>query len=217
MKMYDLAILAVFSNYLKFDDLQFGYQSEISTSMCTFVTVETISYFLRNKSEVYSCLMDMSKAFDKVQHSILFQKLLDQDMPPIIVRFILVSYKSQKANVKWAGQKSSFFSIGNGVKQGAVLSAVLYCVYTNGLFEELRRSNIGCCVGNNYAGVIGYADDLFLMAPSLDRLQKMLVVCERYALSHNLTFSSDINPRKLKTKCIGFLLKDRVARHDTLW
>ena len=89
------------------------------------------------------------------------------------------------------------------------MSAVLYCVYTNGLFEELRRLNIGCCVGDNYVGVIGYADDLFLMAPSIDGLQKMLSVCERYALSHNLTFSTDCNPRKSKTKCIGFLLKDR--------
>ena len=80
--------------------------------------------------------MDMSKAFDRVQHSHLFQKLRNQGMPAIIVRFILASYKQQRANVNWNGINSEYFQIGNGVKQGAILSAVLYCVYTNGLYEE---------------------------------------------------------------------------------
>ena len=151
----------------------------------------------------------MSKAFDRVQHSILFNKLLDQGMPPIIVRYILISYQLQKANVKWLNTLSSPFPIGNGVKQGAVLSAILYCVYTNGIFENLRRLNIGCSVGETYVGVVGYADDLFLMAPSLDGLQKMLGVCEKYANTHNLKFSTDTNPHKSKTKCMGFLMKDR--------
>ena len=82
--------------------------------------------------------MDMSKAFDTVQHSHLFAKLLAQGLPSIIVRYILISYKSQKANVRWNNKESRYFSIGNGVEQGAVLSAILYCVYTNGLFHELR-------------------------------------------------------------------------------
>ena len=93
MKIFDLVILSTFSEYLQLDDLQFSYQEEVSTSMCTWLAVESISYFLRNGSEVYTCLMDMSKAFDTVQHSHLFKKLIAQGLPTIIVRFILVSYK----------------------------------------------------------------------------------------------------------------------------
>ena len=178
MKIFDLVILSTFSEYLQLDDLQFSYQEEVSTSMCTWLAVETVSYFLRNGTEVYTCLMDMSKAFDTVQHSHLFEKLLNQGLPVIIVRYILVSYKYQKANVRWNGKESEYFSIKNGVKQGAILSAILYCVYTNGIFQEMRRSNIGCCIGRNYVGIIGYADDLYLMAPSIDTLQEMLKVCE---------------------------------------
>ena len=109
MKLYDLVIIDLFKENLYFDDLQFGYQSEVSTTMCTWLATETISYFLRNGSEVFSCLMDMSKAFDTVQHSCLFKKLLDQGMPPIIVRFLLASYKDQKANVKWNDELSRYF------------------------------------------------------------------------------------------------------------
>ena len=213
MKLYDLVIIKVFQEHLFFDDLQFGYQSDVSTSMCTWLATESISYFRRNGNDVFTCLMDMSKAFDTVQHSVLFRKLLKQGMPPIIVRYILVSYKGQKANVRWDKEHSRFFTIKNGVKQGAILSAVLYCVYTNELFLILRKRRIGCFIEDTYVGAVGYADDLLLMAPSLDGLQEMLKVCEKYAAEHNLKFSTDPNPRKSKTKCMAFLLKNRELRN----
>ena len=81
MKIFDLVMLSTFSEYLQLDDLQFSYQSEVSTSMCTWLAVESIAHFLRNGSEVYTCLMDMSKAFDTVQHSRLFEKLLHRGLP----------------------------------------------------------------------------------------------------------------------------------------
>ena len=158
----------------------------------------------------------MSKAFDTVQHSRLFEKLLHQGLPHIIVSYILISYKNQQANVRWNSEQSRFFRIGNGVKQGAILSPILYCVYTNGIFQEMRRMNIGCCIGRNYVGVLGYADDLSLMAPCIDGLQEMLKVCEKYAEDHNLKFSTDVNPTKSKTKCMAYLHKERELRNLTL-
>ena len=47
------------------------------------------------------------------------------------------------------------------------------------------------------------------MAPSLDSLQEMIKICETYANEHNLRFSTDPDPRKCKTKCLAFLLKER--------
>ena len=82
--------------------------------------------------------MDMTKAFDLVRHSVLFKKLLHQGVPPIFVRLLLVMYALQEANVRWNGSMSFKFSMGNGVKQGAVLSAILHCIYVNGLFQMLR-------------------------------------------------------------------------------
>ena len=209
IKIFDWAIILAFNKHLQLDDLQFSYQANVSTSMCSWLALETISYFSRNGSDVFTCLMDMSKAFDTVKHSVLFNKLLDQGMPEIITRYLLTAYRLQQVNVKWYNEVSKYFKIGNGVKQGAVLSAILYCVYTNGLFEKLRRMNVGCSIGQNYIGIVGYADDLFLMCPTLDGLQKMLVVCEDYAISHNLHFSTDQNPGKSKTKCMAFIQRNR--------
>lgn len=212
LKIFDLVILSTFQDKLQLDELQFAYQSEVSTSMCTWTAIETINYFRRNGSDVYSCLMDMSKAFDTVRHSTLFKKLLDKGLPPIVVRYLMITYKNQKANVKWNYEVSEFFNITNGVKQGAILSAVLYCIYTDELFRQLRRSRIGCTIGRTYVGCLGYADDIFLLSPTIDGLQYMLKVCERFAILNNLTFSTDTDPKKSKTKCIAFTARKRELR-----
>ena len=62
-------------------------------------------------------------------------------------------------------------------------------------------------------GVLGYADDLYLIAPCIDALQEMLSICERYAADHNLKFSTDPNPNKSKTKCMAYQQKERELRN----
>ena len=88
----------------------------------------------------------MTKAFDMIKHSILFKKLLEKGLPNIIVRFLFFMYASQKSNVRWAGMLSKYFKMSNGVKQGAVLSIILYCFYTDDLFKKLRDEKVGCWI-----------------------------------------------------------------------
>ena len=85
------------------------------------------------------------------------------------------------ANVRWNGYYSSEFSIKNGVKQGAVLSALFYCVYVDDLFLRLRNNRQGCWINGEFMGILGYADDNVLLSPTLDGLQNMLNICEQYA------------------------------------
>ena len=87
------------------------------------------------------------------------------------------------------------------------LSAVLYCIYTNDLYQELRRSKVGCTIGHAYVGCLGYADGIFLLSPSIDGLQSMLGICGKFARDHNLTFNTDSNDKKSKTKCVVFSKK----------
>ena len=51
-------------------------------------------------------------------------------------------------------------------------------------------------------GVVVYADDVLLLAPTRGAMQMMLDTCEKYAADHNILFSTDPNPIKSKTKCI---------------
>ena len=109
----------------------------------------------RNGSDVYTCCMDMTKAFDLVKHSLLFSKLLDAGLPLIFLRLLMFVYMKQYANVKWNNEYSAMFSLANGVCQGGVISAILYCFYGNQLFAELRRSSYGCFVNGFYHRIFG--------------------------------------------------------------
>ena len=216
LKIFDWILLFLFEDEMNIDELQFGFQRKTSTTMCTWLAVETIDYFVRNGSDVFTCVMDMSKAFDRVQHSTLFWKLINKGISPIYIRLLLVMYCNQQANVRWNGHLSHTFPVRNGVKQGAVISPILYCIYIDDLFKILRKKRNGCWVNNHFVGIVGYADDLLLMAPSIDSLQYMVESCEEYGTSHNLTFSTHSDIKKSKTKCMSFIKKKRLLRHIKL-
>ena len=99
------------------------------------------------------------------------------------------------------------FLLSNRVKQGRVIKAILYCFYVNGLFKLFRERKSGCWIQGRFLGIMGYADDNFLIAPSRESLQEMLDTCQEYALSHNLQFSTNPDPEKSKTKCLKFFEK----------
>lgn len=101
LKILDWVIIILYGEFLQFDDFQFGYQNNSSTSLCSWVALETIYQYLQANGTVYGCFMDCTKAFDTVKHSLLFQKLLDAKIPPIIVRLIIHMYQNQSANVRW--------------------------------------------------------------------------------------------------------------------
>ena len=123
---------------------------------------------------MFTCQADKTKAFDLVKHSILFQKLFLKKLSRIFLRLLMVMYIHQHARVRWNGRLSELFSLKNGCKQGAVLSGILYNFYVNGLFQKLREARSGCWIDLHYVGMVGYADDDWLLAPSRKALQEML-------------------------------------------
>ena len=160
-----------------------------------------------NNSEVFCCLLDFSKAFDKVNFDSLFQKLLDRNFPAIFLRLITYIYNHQSCFIRWNSTESSLFKVKNGVRQGAILSPSLFCIYLDTLLARLRDAGVGCHIGGMYLGAFGYADDVTLLAPSRQALQLMLDICEDFATSHSMLFSTDPNPARSKTKCLFFSRK----------
>jgi hypothetical protein len=69
-------------------------------------------------------------------------------------------YTNQRLRIKWHNIKTEYFAATNWVKQGGVLSPLLFCIYIDVLLERLRNSCHGCYVGPYFMGAFGYADDL---------------------------------------------------------
>lgn len=207
-KILDNVILIRHHDKLSSSELQFGFKPGSSTSQCTFVLQEIISSYTERDSMVNCVLLDASKAFDRVQFVRLFYLLLDRGICPLISKLLLSMYLCQKMLVRWQGERSDSFSCSNGVKQGGVLSPVLFCLYMDSLLKELKQIGVGCHVGHAFAGALSYADDLTLIAPSLHAMRKMLGVCERFAQSYDVLFNS--------SKSVSLVFNGRGAGSGTL-
>ena len=58
--------------------MQFAYKTQHSTASCSVVYLENLQYYRQNGSQVFSCLLDVSKAFDRIHYGKLFNMLFER-------------------------------------------------------------------------------------------------------------------------------------------
>ena len=164
---------------------------------------EVLQHYLRQGSKPVAVVLDCTKAFDLAKYDIMFGRLLERGLPAIVVRVIAYSYAEQVAWVRWGCSCcSGTFPISNGTRQGSVASPAFWNIYLDPLFTALREMGVGCHVAGVFMGVVGYADDLILLAPSRQAAQMMLKKCEQFCRENNIQFSMDKDPRRSKSKAI---------------
>ena len=188
-KLLDIVILNRQKDVLETSELQFGFKEKLSTTMCSFMVLETIAYYKSKGSNVHVLLLDASKAFDRVDYVKLFEKLVNKGMCPLTIRLLLNMYTHQKLQVKWNNTKSDKFSVTNGVRQGGVLSPYLFSFYMDELLVKLKENGVGCHIDHCFVGAFGYADDIILLCPSLEGIRDMIKICEDYASTHSILFN----------------------------
>ena len=197
-KILELIMLERFSLYLVTTDNQFGFKNGVSTELCIFSLKQTIGYYKSMSSPVYVCFMDASKAFDRINHCQLFNKLIIRGVPLIAVRLLCNWYSTQIFHIQWGSVLSQGFSVTNGVRQGGIMSPILFNVYIDDLSKELSNMKIGCHFNDVNVNHLVYADDTVLLAPSPSALQKLINCCVNFAESNDIFY----NFKKTKCMCI---------------
>ena len=84
----------------------------------------------------------------------------------------------------------------NGVKQGCKISPTLFSIYINDLAEEIKRLNCGVNLDDTIVSVFLYADDIVLIAPTAENLQRMLDALNSWCRKWKITVNQE------KTKVI---------------
>ena len=97
---------------------------------------------------MYVAYLDVSKAFDRVNQYKLFKKLLNNGVPKWIIKVISQWYCNKTLCVKWGsvGLISDVFPVNNGVRQGGIISPLLFNVHINYLSISLSKLPIGFAV-----------------------------------------------------------------------
>ena len=189
-KILEKILLIRLHDYLYTTDNQFSFKAKHSTDMCIFSLKSVIDFYVTSSSPMYICYMDASKAFDKVNFWCLFDKLLKRNIPSIIIRFLKSWFCTQQFVVRWSNVYSQPFSVQNGVRQGGILSPLLFNVYLNDLSIALNNVKKGCIVNDVRLNHLVYADDLCLIAPSVHALQNLINMCEKFAEDNDIVYNT---------------------------
>jgi len=75
-KLFDNIVLFRYGSNLMSSELQFGFKAKSSTSLCSMVLKETMSYYINDQSPVFCMCLDASKAFHRVEYCKLFRLLI---------------------------------------------------------------------------------------------------------------------------------------------
>ena len=149
-------------------------------------------------SPVYTCFLDASEAYYRVNHWSLFRKLLNRSIHILIV--ILICFGTLRKNYLLGGElKCRHILLFLMEYDGRILSPSLFAVYMD-ISSLLNMSRIGCHIDDvciNHACIL-YADDLCLMAPCAIVLQELINVCYQYSNANDLNFNAT------KSFCVAF-------------
>ena len=157
--------------------------------VCYYYYYYYIIYYTDQITPVYTCLLDASKAFDRVKHWTLFAKLIETGALLLIVRVLLFWYQKQQVCIKWGKSCSTYFTICNGVRQGRILSPRLFALYVNQLTNQLIACKDGCYFNNMCINHVLYAHDICLLAPTASAMQTLLDICYEHGIDNDILFN----------------------------
>ena len=210
-KVFEYAVLNKYGVLLTTDCLQFGFKNSIGCSDALYTVKSTIDYFVKNGCTLSISALDISKAFDRVSFYALFSKLMHRKVPKEVINVLLSWYTKSSMQVRWNDSLSTCFRTSAGVRQGGVLSPILFALYIEDILGELKKQNKGCKIGGVFLGCFLYADDILLLSQSVTCMQSMLDICNRVACYLDLKFNTKKSVtmrigKRYKYKCSAFLL-----------
>jgi len=165
-KVFEHCILHRFQPYFRTADNQFGFKKKTSCSHAIYTVRSVVNHYTSHGSTVNMCAVDISKAFDRMNHFGLFTTLMNRLIPVNILETLEDWFSKCYTCVKWQSLTSSLFQITRGVsgKVACYRRTCLPCTLTNDdIITAVQREHLGCYFKSVCISIIMYADDIILL------------------------------------------------------
>lgn len=168
---------------------QLGFLPGNRTSDALLILHNLVDYYCnKNKKYLYGCFVDFSKAFDSIPRHILFTKLLKHNISGKFYDCLVNMYTEDQSCIKIKNKTTNNFTINQGVKQGCVLSPLLFNIFMSDLPDELeKQENDPIEISpNEFCSGLLWADDLLMLSQSEKGLQNMLNTLHEFSKKNGL-------------------------------
>ena len=163
--------IVFFKEHDKLYESQYGFRTEHSTELAAMELIDRLILTMDNNETPLNIYLDMSKAFDTIDHTILINKLTFYGIHGVALDLIKSYLNNRYQFVEYDGVQSSMLHISTGVPQGSILGPLLFIIYINDFPNASRLFNFN---------FIMYADDTTLSCTiprSVDPIEKFEFEC----------------------------------------
>ena len=172
--------------------VQFGFRKGRSTSDCVFILLSAIRRAKKKNHNVSLAFCDIAKAYDSVNRELMYLKLDSLGFGGRVKALIQSMYYNDNIRVRLCGGLSRPLWFTRGVKQGCVLSPMLFSLYVSGLGKVLHSMKEGVQFNGVTISALFFADDLVLISRTKRRgMPRLLNAVQRFCLDMDMKLAVD--------------------------
>ena len=175
-------------------NIQFGFRRGKRATDALFILTQVMEMRKKAGKKIALAFLDVKKAYDRVWREGLWQTMRKWGYGGIILDIIQDLYAECDTVVRLGQYYSDPVKLEVGLKQGCVLSPLLFAIYIMELGHELENSILGVKVGGVQIPALFFADDIVLLGEDEVQLQRIMNIVGEFGVSRKLIF----NPLKSK-------------------
>jgi hypothetical protein len=162
--------------------IQMGSLKNNSAALATITKKLLILKAKRENRSVFSIQVDMNKAYNRIKRKPLWTKLHKLGIKGLLLKAVMSTYDSATERITIGSCPSGNFTLENGLRQGSILSPILYLVDNIDLITELINSNTGIQTGDvslqDTPGIM-FVDDLNTLTDGIKNLEHQFQIINK--------------------------------------